>query len=135
LIFVDTSFWIGLRNDRDQRHRLAADLWNEYNSSDLLTSNHVVGETWTFLRSRAGHKAATAFVDSLAASPRLHQAHIPVVLEREAWAWLRQHDERKYSFVDATSFALMASEGIHEALAFDGDFTAAGFVELRAQKE
>jgi predicted nucleic acid-binding protein len=48
---------------------------------------------------------------------------------------LRQHDERKYSFVDATSFALMASEGIHEALAFDGDFTAAGFVELRAQKE
>lgn len=46
--------------------------------------------------------------------------------------WLRQHDEREYSFVDATSFAFMRQEGIDRALAFDGDFSAAGFVELRA---
>jgi predicted nucleic acid-binding protein len=45
--------------------------------------------------------------------------------------WLRRHDEREYSFVDATSFALMRSLRIREALAFDGDFTAAGFRELR----
>ena len=50
----------------------------------------------------------------------------------DALRWLRQHDEREYSFVDATSFALMESLGIHEALAFDGDFAAAGFVELRS---
>lgn len=43
----------------------------------------------------------------------------------------RTHDERPYSFVDATSFALMRSLKIRQALAFDGDFTAAGFVELR----
>jgi predicted nucleic acid-binding protein len=52
-------------------------------------------------------------------------------LEAEAWEWLRAHDERPYSFVDATSFALMRALGIREALAFDGDFAAAGFVELR----
>ena len=52
-------------------------------------------------------------------------------LEREAIAWLRRHDERDYSFVDATSFALMRSLRIREALAFDGDFAAAGFTELR----
>ena len=51
--------------------------------------------------------------------------------ESEAWAWLRRHDERPYSFVDATSFALMRKLRIEEALAFDGDFAAAGFVELR----
>ena len=51
--------------------------------------------------------------------------------EREAWDWLRRHDERVYSFVDATSFALMRRLRIAEALAFDGDFTAAGFLELR----
>ena len=49
-----------------------------------------------------------------------------------ALRWLRQHDEREYSFVDATSFALMRSLRIREALAFDGDFAAAGFIELRA---
>jgi len=33
--------------------------------------------------------------------------------------------------VDATSFALMRRRRLHEALAFDGDFAAAGFVEVR----
>ncbi|MGH2926619.1 MAG: type II toxin-antitoxin system toxin 23S rRNA-specific endonuclease VapC20, partial [Solirubrobacteraceae bacterium] len=49
-----------------------------------------------------------------------------------AWEWLRRHDEREYSFVDATSFALMRQLRLREALAFDGDFSAAGFVEVRA---
>jgi predicted nucleic acid-binding protein len=52
-------------------------------------------------------------------------------IEREAWTWLLRHDEREYSFVDATSFAVMRRLGISNALAFDGDFSAAGFVELR----
>jgi len=52
-------------------------------------------------------------------------------MEAEALRWLRHHDEREYSFVDATSFAYMRAKGISEALAFDGDFAAAGFTELR----
>jgi predicted nucleic acid-binding protein len=33
--------------------------------------------------------------------------------------------------VDATSFVVMQAMGIDRALAYDGDFAAAGFVELR----
>jgi uncharacterized protein len=51
--------------------------------------------------------------------------------ERRAWTWLRRHDEREYSFVDTSSFIVMTSLHIRNALAFDGDFSAAGFVELR----
>jgi len=54
-------------------------------------------------------------------------------LEAEARAWLRVHDERPYSYVDATSFALMRRKRITDALAFDGDFAAAGFNEVRAE--
>jgi len=57
--------------------------------------------------------------------------HIDEGIEREARAWLRRHDERVYSFVDATSFVVMRRERLAEALAFDGDFSAAGFVEVR----
>jgi uncharacterized protein len=57
--------------------------------------------------------------------------HIDETLEADAWRWLQRHDERDYSFVDATSFALMRRRRLREALAFDGDFSAAGFVELR----
>ena len=48
------------------------------------------------------------------------------------WVALRNRDEREYSFVDATSFVLMKRLRAREALAFDGDFSAAGFIELKA---
>jgi uncharacterized protein len=41
------------------------------------------------------------------------------------------HDQRECSFVDATSFAVMRRRRIREALAFGGEFGAAGFIELR----
>ena len=53
------------------------------------------------------------------------------VIEDDAWRWLSRHDERPFSFVDATSFALMRRLRICHALAFDGDFSAAGFIEVR----
>jgi hypothetical protein len=43
----------------------------------------------------------------------------------------RSSRTREYSFVDGTSFSLMRALGIGAAFAFDGDFSAAGFVELR----
>lgn len=70
-------------------------------------------------------------IEAIRASPRVEVARIDESDEERAWSWLRQHDERSYSFVDATSYALMRRRRIHEAFAFDGDFLAAGFVEVR----
>jgi predicted nucleic acid-binding protein len=128
--FVDTSFWVALQLARDERHDAARELWRTVRAP-LLTTNHVVGETWTFLRRRAGHAAALGFVDAVTRSPRLAVEHVGEAVEQEAWAWLRRHDERPFSFVDATSFASMRRRRLSEALAFDGDFRAAGFVEVR----
>jgi uncharacterized protein len=61
----------------------------------------------------------------------LQVVYVSEELESDALTWLRQRDEREYSFVDATSFAYMRARGIEEVLAFDGDFAAAGFTELR----
>ena len=132
MIFVDTSFWIATNLPRDAHHPVAQRLLGEHRADQLTTSNHVIGETWTFIRRRAGHADAMRFLDRAVASPRLSIVHMPHEMEEVALAWLRRHDERRYSFVDATSFALMRSLKIKDALAFDGDFTAAGFRELRA---
>ncbi len=131
MAFVDTSFWVALRHARDGHHVEARDLLRLHADEPLITSNHVRGETWTWLRRRAGHRAAVAFLDALAASPRVRVVAVTREQEEAALAWLRVHDERPYSFVDATSFVLMRAMRIREALAFDGDFAAAGFVELR----
>jgi predicted nucleic acid-binding protein len=131
-LFVDTSFWIALTSNREDRHAEAAALFGgAATRGPLVTSNHVRGETWTFLRHRRGHRGAVAVMDRLDRTRRLSVVFVSEQLEQQALRWLRRHDERAYSFVDATSFALMRSLKIREALAFDGDFSAAGFVELR----
>ncbi len=132
MIFVDSSFWIGLSDESDDRHALAHAVLREHSSTPLLTTNHVVGETWTFLRRRHSHAVASRFLDRASRTRRLEIAFVSEDVERKAWAWLERHDERAYSFVDATSFALMERLLIRDAFAFDGDFSAAGFVELRA---
>jgi predicted nucleic acid-binding protein len=132
VIFVDSSFWIGLSDALDERHAEAADLLRLRDRAQLVTTNHVLGETWTFLRKRHRHAVAMKFLDRVDSAERLDVKFASPELEHDAWDWLRRHDEREYSFVDATSFALMRRLAIREALAFDGDFAAAGFVELRA---
>ncbi len=131
MIFVDTSFFVAGASRRDTHHKDALELARRYASQGLVTSNHVRGETWTFLNRRYGHRVAVDFLDRLGRTRRLEVATVDERLEREALRWLRSHDERVYSFVDATSFALMRSRRTREALAFDGDFAAAGFIELR----
>jgi len=128
--FADTSFWFALQERRDRRHDAAAALVR-VEMGRVCVSNHVVGETWTLLRRRAGHAAAAGFLDRLAQLPDVEMVQVDAATEAEAWRWLRRHDERAYSFVDATSFAVMRRRRVREALAFDGDFNAAGFTEVR----
>lgn len=100
----------------------------------VLSTNLVVGETWTFLRRRDGHRSSVAFVDTvgvLQEQSKLTVHRVTIEQEAKAWGWLRRHDERAYSFVDATSFEVMRDRRLREALAFDQDFAAAGFLELR----
>jgi predicted nucleic acid-binding protein len=131
LIFADTSFWVAARLSRDDHHDDALALREKLAEQRLVTSNHVVGETWTFFLRRSGHKTAVEFLDMLDRTARVDVTRVSEELEAQALRWLRRHDEREYSFVDATSFALMRSLRIRRALAFDGDFAAAGFTELR----
>jgi predicted nucleic acid-binding protein len=65
------------------------------------------------LRRKLWHGRAVDFLDTVEGPDRHVQvAQVPEELEDEALRWLRQHDEREYSFVDATSFAYMHARGI-----------------------
>jgi uncharacterized protein len=131
MIFVDTSFWVAAHAEGDAHHEQAKALLRGLGREPLITSNHVRGETWTWLRRKGGHAAAVSFLDRLERSTQTEVVSVNDEMERRSLTWLRKHDEREYSFVDATSFALMRSLKMRQALAFDGDFTAAGFTELR----
>ena len=100
----------------------------------VLTTNLVVAETWTLLRRKDSHRTAVGYIDRvdvLVSAAKLVVHAVTAEDESKAWRWLRRHDEREYSFVDAASFEVMRARRLREVLAFDNDFAAAGFVEMR----
>lgn len=132
MIFVDTSFLIAGFDTRDPHHEEARQLARMVQGRPMVATNHVRGEGWTWFRRKRWHRRAVELLDALdSGASHVRIDFVLEELEDEALRWLRRHDEREYSFVDATSFAYMRDRGIEEALAFDGDFAAAGFTELR----
>lgn len=133
--FADTGWWVAWALPGDTRHDDALAMLSKLGRTEqVLTTDLVMGETWTFLRRRDSHRTAVAFldrVDLLGAQDRLVVHLVTADQEAAAWEWLRKHDERVYSFVDATSFRVMRDRRLREALAFDRDFAAAGFVEVQ----
>jgi uncharacterized protein len=129
--FVDTSFWIAEVIPRNSRHASASALADRVRGVPTVTSNLILGEVWTLLTHRLGHHHSVQWLDRVRNEVRVRIERVEAEIEAEAWEWLLRHDERPYSFIDATSFAVMRKLRITEALAFDGNFAAAGFVELR----
>lgn len=134
--FADTSWWVAWALPGDARHDDALAMLGALGRNEqILTTNLVEGETWTFLRRKDSHRTALAFLDRLdvlSRAERLVIHRVEADQETAAWEWLRKHDERVYSYVDATSFRVMRDRRLREALAFDKDFAAAGFIEVQA---
>lgn len=133
--FADTSWWVAWTLPDDARHDAALAMAESLGRAEqVLTTNLVVGESWTFLRRKDSHRTAVEFLDRIAVltdDQRLTVHGVDGQQEAAAWEWLRRHDERVYSFVDATSFRVMRDRRLREALAFDQDFAAAGFIEVK----
>ena len=137
--FADTGWWVAWALPGDARHGDALAMLGDLGRSEqILTTDLVAGETWTFLRRKDSHRTALAFLDRLDAlsnADRLVVHRVTEDQEAAAWDWLRRHDERVYSYVDATSFRVMRDRRLREALAFDQDFAAAGFIEAQAYRK
>lgn len=130
-VFVDTSAWFALESRRDKNHRRAAELLPTLvRSRPLITSNHVLGESYTLMQKLLGHDAATGFVRSLNHSRRVEILFTPQELEKKAYQLLARYDDQRFSFVDATSFVWMRKLRVREAFTFDQHFAVAGFVAI-----
>jgi len=128
-IFVDTSAWYALQIIDDANHHQASEifphLFNKYQS--FLTSNHVIGETYTLLRTSKGYQEARRFLDILRQSPRVEEYFAAYQIEREAFDFLHQYRDHPFSFVDGVSFCIMKREDIQDTFSFDSHFPIAGF--------
>ncbi len=126
--FADTGFWFARHVAGDRRHDEARRIRP---GPRVVTTEWVLGETWTLLNRRIGHRAAVGGVAAIRTLPGVEVEPVSDTDLAAARRWLESHDEREYSFADAVSFRVMHRRRLTEALAFGGDFAAAGFVEVR----
>ena len=131
-VFVDTSGWYALTADRDVNHTVAARRFRRATERGrtVITTNHVVGESYTLLLRRLGPRAAHAFLQHMRTSSLVQRTFVPESWEEEAAQLLEHYADQPFSYVDATSFVTMRLLGIREALAFDRDFFIAGFTSI-----
>ena len=131
--FVDTSAWVALVDDSDRYHAKAKSHYLQLlkEKTNLLTSNYVLAETYTWLRYHAGHRYAIRFHEMLTAAEKLGNLRILWVdrtIADAAWEIFERYGDQVLSFTDCTSFVLARRAKINEVFAFDEDFTVRGFV-------
>lgn len=132
-VFVDTSAFLAIKNRRDALHKEALALKQKVlnTGKSLVTSDYVLDESYTIIRLRAGHRIAVEFGEELRGSILIRIDYLTPEVIEHAWGLFKRFEDKEFSFTDCTSFALMQRLRLREALAFDGHFTQAGFVELR----
>jgi predicted nucleic acid-binding protein len=73
-----------------------------------------------------GPAAARSALDRIDASGRVRTVFVGKDHHRAAKVWLARFDDQEFSYT-AIGFAVMDSERCRVAIAFDGDFSRAGF--------
>jgi predicted nucleic acid-binding protein len=133
-VFVDTSAFVALRNRAEREHELAratlTDLVGERVA--LFTSNCVFAETYTALLVRVGRAEAVEWGRRFRRGAAIDFIRVDEPIEDAAWAILESHADKRWSYVDATTFALMERERVVEAFAFDEHFRQRGLAVLPA---
>ena len=129
-LFVDTSAWIMLLNQSEQHHRVAVKIYNELQNNRMVTTNLVIGETYTWLRKKSSFQIAIKYLQSIKRKEGLKQLEViysDLSLEQQAVRLLEKYQDHQFSYADAVSFCVMQNLGIKEAFAYDLHFVVAGF--------
>ncbi|MBI2263553.1 MAG: PIN domain-containing protein [Armatimonadetes bacterium] len=130
-LFIDTSAFFALVAHDDRHHDSAQRFHKQLlkkKTWELVTSEYVVSETLTLLRSRKGNHVALHFGTSLLQSQIIAIQPVTSLDWRGGWEIFYQYEDHPFSFVDCISFALMRSLKITAAFAFDPHFQEFGFI-------
>jgi predicted nucleic acid-binding protein len=109
-VLVDTGAWFAVQVVGDGHHEEAASTLRGLLALPivLVTTNHVIGETYTLLRVTRGYDACRRFVESLDQTRRMERIFVSQDLERRAFAILDRYRDHDFSLVDANQLRFHA---------------------------
>ena len=128
-MFVDTAGWVAAADRRDTKGSAVRESRDNWLSSGglLTTTDYVVDETLTTIRSRLGLDAAEAWWAQIDGSPRLRIELIDEARRQRARALFFGYRDKEFSFTDCSSFVLMRELRIRRVLTLDHHFRQMGF--------
>jgi predicted nucleic acid-binding protein len=118
-VFVDTWAWFAAVFEKDAHHPRAIQILDE--QPDLVTTDHILVETWLLLKSRFNQAAAEAFCQRILDG--WCRVEIASYEDLRAAETIRStFGDQRFSLVDRTSFIVTERLGLSRAVAFDDDF-------------
>lgn len=134
-VFLDSSGFLALANADDPSHEAMKATMNRFRDERwwLFTSNFVIAETHALFLARLGQRQATDFLRDVAPNSA---TVIRTSLKDESRARdiIIQYDDKRFSYTDATSFAIMERLRIGTALTLDAHFAQFGFTVFPARR-
>ena len=118
-LFVDTSVWFSAAYQNDRGNEFAKEILGR--GDELVTTDHVLLETWLLLRNRSSRDLADRFWEGL----RQGVASIEMVTIADlesAWQIGLKFPDQDFSITDRTSFAFMERTRVTRVASFDYDF-------------
>lgn len=118
-LFVDSSVFYAAIDAGDAGHARARDVLGR--GEALITTDHVLVETWLLLNGRSGKSTADRFWASVRGGSVTLEFVVASDLET-AWSIGEAFPDQDFSIVDRTSFAVMQRIGVLRAASLDSDF-------------
>ncbi len=133
-VFVDTSGWMSFFVADEPSFTACRRIIEQCitRRTGLLTTNYILTELVPLLstRTRLTRPQVLELVASLASVQELEIVHISPELHRRGFELLQARPDKEWSWVDATSFALMQERQVSQVLTTDHHFDQAGFQRL-----
>ena len=135
-LFIDTSALIALADRTDQFHQAAKALVKGLPpSTRFQTSNYILDETITRLRSTLSVHSAVRVAESVWASAWYTVHTVDHAIERQALKLLEKYAAHHLSFTDCTTLVLLDRLRADRIFAFDHGFHRAGYLLVPGDSE
>ena len=118
-LFVDTSIWYAAADSSDRANTRAKEILSA--SEPLVTTDHILIESWTLLRYRIGRPAAERFWQALRGGVATIETVVLPDLDA-AWKIGQDFRDQDFSIVDRSSFAVMRRLGIQRVASLEAHF-------------
>jgi predicted nucleic acid-binding protein len=127
-LFVDTSAFYAAADRSDRSHERAKRVLGA--GEPLVTTDHVLAESWLLFRQRLGREAANSFWGAVRAGATAVEYVGPADFE-VAWTIAADFEDQDFSLIDMTSFAVMQRIGVFRVASLDDHFAIYRFGRRR----